>query len=49
MRTFLSTTAANKPFDSVAFTILKMSSSLQTIGDMFSTTPADLRRAVKRS
>ena len=49
MHTSLSATTDNQPFDSVAFTILMMKSSLRSIRDMFSTTPADLRRAVQRS
>jgi len=50
MAIFLSETADyDDPADSVAITTLRMNSSSQTIMDTFSTTPVDLKRAVKTS
>ena len=37
------------PADSAAVTTLRMNSSSQTMTDMFSTTPADLRQAASAS
>jgi hypothetical protein len=46
----LSATADNDDhLDSVAFTTSRMNSSSRTTEDTFSTTPVDLRRAVKTS
>ena len=50
MPTFLSATADNEnSVDSVAITTLRMNSSSRITTDMFSMTPADLRREVKKS
>jgi hypothetical protein len=45
----LATTDHENPVDSVAFTTLRMNLPSRAMMDTFSTTPADLRQAVKTS